>query len=307
MLLVKKHSVINPAIEDIRDSPQLRLEPAESHLCTLEGKIVQRVLYEEGIVEYWDESKYINGNLLFESIEYSKGIDEPVCIKEYTYSESNKITHCKEMIGDTTSGILYDYDESDRLIREVHYSETEESKRIRYAYSPEFPDCCIWEEHLETAGFPSFVIHRKWEMTDGTVRLTEEYHEFLSQPDDSRVYRFYDSRKKENNVAEEIYNSDGDFLEETRHEYDSKNNLIRLTKHTDEAADCPPFYVEENDYDEAGRLIKTSILDKGNYTYWGFWLYDKQGRVIRSLEKNQIERVLFVYEYEEVPEDFRLF
>ncbi|MDQ3111817.1 MAG: hypothetical protein M3R17_18165 [Bacteroidota bacterium] len=93
----------------------------------------------------------------------------------------------------------------------------------------------------------------------------------------SRIYRYYDPSVTENNVSEEVYNQNGDFLEEIREIRNLKNLPVAISYHLDDKAGSSPWFNEIFEYDTSDRMLlnhkwkggKTFSMEKNQYSSAG--------------------------------------
>ncbi len=306
MLITRVYKAENPPFDRIEDIGEITIFLCQHNVSDDNGNIVEQVYYDNAEQpRNHDLSTFDSDGRLLRMEERTVGEAEPDCISEYTYDASGKMLKDRKYVaGEELNAIDYSYDMDGRLVKETdHDQETEE----RISWHPKFRDSIERIENYKN-GRLVCTITNVWERRNGEPFLAEqsEMHEKeTSHENYSRIRRFYDPKTTPNNVAEEVYNRHGNFLEEARELYDEKGNLLRLSRHSSEDSDSIPFYYEEYVYDKKGLLIHEKCFVDASSGHAPsrmpgetLYSYDGEGRVHMKLEKHGAMSALLVYEYE---------
>jgi hypothetical protein len=295
---VKVYYIDSPLFYDVSDADRSQTKLVEIRLVDGDKLIRQDVMGDEDELVSSEIFKYDEAGKLLSSEVFVDGGKELFRQSFYQYTESGEIKRAIVRFDDqVTSEVLNFYNSSNQLIKSIERNEGQPEKIITYDWHSTIPECCIREETL-TGGALQEIITREWKLEKGKGELVEERIEKPGREDALRVIRYYDGKEMENGVCVEVYDANGDFVEETREEYDSKGRVIRMHKHGDDVVDSTPSEQHVYEYDDNDNIIFHQSSVPGRIIFTIKNLYDSKKRLIRYLISD-ITTSVFFYDYEE--------
>jgi hypothetical protein len=255
---------------------------------------------EEGAISSTEISKYSEDGKLLCCELFMGGSKEVFRKRVVEYTEKRELK--KEAVffeGQLTNEQLHFYDEDDRLSKVIVRKEGQLESVTIYEWHKVFPSCCIREE-IFTGKELDEIITREWNLVNGEPFLVEEYSSQPGKPEALRVMRFYNGKEMENGVALEIYNDQGNFMEEVREHYDFKGRIGSVSKHTDDLPGSFPYQEDLYEYDEQDRIILHQTNYQGRVLQITKSLYNTENRLVRQLSKSNGVTQVFFYVYEKV-------
>lgn len=236
---------------------------------------------EDGTLLSRSEHDYNEAGKEIEAREYMGEEKKPFKIKMTLYNEAGNVISIVCNYGDEEYiSETHQYDHMGRLVQSDFLDEDGFGQAQVRTYNGDCPK-------------PHSILEYEGEILMREITYTYEYSagEYLpidettivnSQPWDSRVRKLYDRGEIPNGVIDETYNTDGDFLEETREIADVKGNVLQRSWHTDDAEDSFPFQVQTYKYDNRGNCIYEELTLRNARMNLTFTSYDSRNRKQRE-------------------------
>lgn len=244
------------------------------------------------------EIDYDDQNREIEQREFMETNETPFEIRRKKYNERGQLT-LTEICYEDQEPITErnEYDSTGRLILETHnFSEGNLEKNV-YSYlgdnpAPATHSFFVNEECIHESKF-------NYERVNGKFELIEEIFEDKKDRFKSRIRKFYNLGEVPNNVIEEVYNTEGDFLEEVRAVTDNRGNLLRRSWHTDDGPESSPYMGQISEYDSANRILSETTFYREGASSIKRMRYDMQGRKLKEYSFMSPSEEVFLYKYDQ--------
>ncbi len=260
------------------------------------------IVSEAGDEDLMQSYEYSDGKLIRETIYNLDGAGPESVVKDYTY-DGDKLISVVEDNGTVLYYFQYTY-EGDLLVNELvtdsigttrienTYEYDEEGRLIVNIYSYE---CSGQESYVTDTSY----YYDEWGylIKKVTTDITSEADttaitEFTYDDDGNMIERFYYNGDTDGNVTKVI--SDAFF------EYDEEGRVVEFVQYNNDEDEY--YSMEKSIYDEDGRLRRvdrtSEKFESLNYeTYWSYET-DSEGRVTKSVKKDQYNDLITVYYYE---------
>ena len=230
-----------------------------------------------------------------EAREYMGSEIEPFKIKKNTYDLSGKLISIQYSYeGEEYQAALNAYDHLGRLISSDVMDEDGIDETHVRTYEGSCPEPKTVLQYHDRQLY--YEITNSYILKNGEYVLVEEITDNKIQPFDSRIRRFYDRGEIPNGVIEEVYNTNGDFLEEVREVADSKGNVVLRSWHADDVEGSIPFQSIIYQYDERGNCIHEEIVQNGRRVSLNQKVYDKNNRKVKVyIDGNPATILIYTY------------
>lgn len=311
MILEKIYKAVGGQEIQLDALPVFKSKFFEKLLKTDDDRILQCLSTDsDGNCIVKDQFTYNSAGLLVGLEEYFDSSDIPGKVTATTWSEEGrKISEKYFSMGDPDGEMIFAYTPEGFIQSEKKNESDGTTRETRYSYSKEFQGKEILVEFFEN-GKLLRSIESEWELINNIPELTrQDEHNYLD-PRLSRIYRYFKPEEMENGVAMEIFNGNGDYLEECREVWEN-GNMVRQCWHTDEQEESVPYKFNRWEYDVRGRLILNEMNFTPRQKYCVKIKYDNQDRIQKKLlittSPGSYEVEMQQFEYSEVPDDFRLF
>lgn len=263
------------------------------------GKEIAHELYDEaGGFICRNETVYNDRGDEIENREFTGNLKVPFKYSKKEYNAAGQITADRAYFdGELASEVIHTYDHLGRIIEVSDRDEDEVLQSITYHYDGNHPKPFMESHWGEGKCWQE--VKMKYSLRRGTYLLIEEYTDNKLNRFLSRIRKLYDIGEIPNGVVEEVYNENGDFLEECREVVDAKGRILLRGWHTDDADDSPPYRTETYWYDNGGNCIKEERTRHGKVNYLHRELFDKRNRKIREYQFMDTSAEILVYKYED--------
>lgn len=262
------------------------------------GNEVKVELYDDdGILCTRSEHIYNESGKEIKAMEFIGTDAIPFKVKNTIYNERGQVLSVGIAYDDEEEITeAYKYDSIGRLVHASFLDEEGEGQQQEWKYESDLPEpiTCIDYKGITCLREITYV----YRIVSGKQDLVEEVVDVKANRWDSRIHKYYSPGEMPFGVVEEVYNADGEFLEEIRHEFDHRGLLISNSTHLSDAEDCAPYEVRRFAYDNRGNCVEERY---GNNKYANdMWLmkeYDSQNRIVKSYSEG-VPGVMLIYKRE---------